>query len=204
MPEMPVTTETKAIVVPYPDPTTLTTQQLLREVSTSRELVESMITGGHRNIETRFMGMDKAIELVKSSTEMFPKQIESGIERLQQLHEEKFLSIANQFNLRDVAVAAALKAAQEAVFAQQVANDRANTKMETAFEKRIEALADLLVQVRDGLTDKIEDSKSRLTTMESRKEGEGGARKGMGDIFGYLLGGVGLLIALAALFLKVH
>src|SRR5580693_5239898 len=130
---MPDTPDLQYSVRPIPDPTTLTTQQLLREISSTRQI-----------IETRLDGSDKAIELLRMHTDIIPKQIITAVSQLQQLHEEKFLSIANQFNLRDVAVAAALKAAQEAVFAQQISNKEANTKMETSFEKRIEQIGALL------------------------------------------------------------
>jgi hypothetical protein len=75
---------------PRPDPTILTTQQLLREVSMTRDV-----------IETRLSGMDKAIELLQVATDKLPDKIHQATARLQELHEEKFRSIQVQFEERD-------------------------------------------------------------------------------------------------------
>jgi hypothetical protein len=172
---MPEQEQLQYTVRPIPDPTVLTTAQILREVASTREI-----------IETRLNAMDKAIELLRTHTDMFPKRVTDAVEQLQQLHEEKFLSIANQFNLRDVAVAAALKAAQEAVFAQQISNKEANIKMETSFEKRMDQNSALLATMQKSTDEKIEDIKI------GRKAGEN-------QIWGYVIAAIGLAIAAASL-----
>lgn len=58
--------------VPNPDPTERTVEQLLREIATSREIVEGIGQGTREVLETRLAGMDKAIELLQQTTNKIP------------------------------------------------------------------------------------------------------------------------------------
>jgi predicted HTH transcriptional regulator len=151
-----------AEVRPVPDPTVLTTQQLLREIATSREV-----------IETRLSGMDKAIELLQAAADRYPAFVRAEVKQLQELHEEKFSSIGTQFAERDkrteqlsladkTAIAAALQAQKEAAGAQNESNAAANAKTETNFAKLIEQNQALLLEVRRNTEAQINDLKSRL------------------------------------------
>ena len=102
--------------IPVPDPTLLTTQQLIREMGGLRELLESQIhalqeTLRQREIvvtseikalqevlETRLDGMDKAIAILQTISDRFPSMVAHEISQLKILHEEKFLSTAIQFD----------------------------------------------------------------------------------------------------------
>jgi Fe2+ transport system protein B len=192
--------------VPNPDPTIRTQENLLREIATATELVEARIDGLKSVLETRLNGMDKAIELVQKQTDKFPSQVLDGIKQLQSLHEEKFRSIETQFLERDtrteqtsrdskVAVDAALQAAKEAVGEQNKSNALAIAKSEATFTKQIDQIGVLISTLQKGLDDKIDDIKGRLGTIES-------TRKGMGDLWGILVGLAGLAIALAAIFYR--
>jgi hypothetical protein len=161
------------ISTPSPDPTILTTQQLLREIAMSRDV-----------IETRLSGMDKAIELLQKATDKFPAQIVADVKQLQSLHEEKFRSIAVQFAERDtrteqtsrdskVAVDAALQAAKEAVGEQNKSSALAIAKSEASTTKQIDQIGSIITAMTNGLNDKIDDIKSRLTSVEGRSAGVG-------------------------------
>jgi hypothetical protein len=195
------------------DPSALTTQQLFREIGTAREIGETLIYGINQNITTRIDGMDKAIELLQTSTDRTPNMVSASIERLQELHEEKFESIATQFMERDtrteqtsrdskVAVDAALQAAKEAVGEQNKSNALAIAKSEATFTKQIDQIGVLISTMQKGIDDKIDDIKTRLQAIESRKLGEGETRRDMGDMMGYLIGGVGMIVAIVALFMR--
>jgi cation transport regulator ChaB len=195
------------------DPSALTTQQLFREIGTAREIGETLIYGINQNITTRIDGMDKAIELLQTSTDRTPNMVSASIERLQELHEEKFESIATQFKERDtrteqtsrdskVAVDAALQAAKEAVGEQNKSNALAIAKSEATFTKQIDQIGVLISTMQKGIDDKIDDIKNRLQAIESRKQGEGDSRRDMGDLVGYLIGGVGMIIAVITLVLR--
>lgn len=189
-----------APIRPNPDPTILTTQRLLREVSLSREI-----------IETRLGGMDKAIELLQRTTDKIPDLIKGEVTQLKELHAEKFSSfsaqlqtqcqgIATQFAERDnrteqlsiadkTAIAAALQAQKEAAAAQNESNATANNKMELNFAKLIEAQQLAQQAMQKNMDDKFNDLKGR------QDRGEGSST-GVGNMVGYVFGGVGMLAAI--------
>jgi hypothetical protein len=202
---------------PVPDPTVLTTKQLNREIATVREI-----------IETRLNAMDLANGLHREANERTPDLIKSEIKAIADLsnekfrsvqikfdeREEKFRSIQTQFLERDtrseqssrdgkIAIDAALQAAKEAVGEQNKSSALAIAKSEAATTKQIDqiivlintttkSLNDLLATTTISLNDKIDDIKSRLTLIEGRS-------KGSGDLWGYVVGGIGLVVAMATL-----
>jgi hypothetical protein len=118
------------------------------------------------------------------------------VQRLQELHAEKFAAVQNQFEERDkrteqltladkTAIAAALQAQKEAVNAQNIANATATTKAEIAFTKQI-----------DSLADKINDIKSRVD------QGEGKGR-GSSDMGSLIMGIAAIVISFGTLFFLV-
>ena len=137
---------------PVPDPTILTTQQLYREIATSREI-----------LETRLNAMDTATDLNKQATDKIPNIIDNKVAQLKNVFDErfatvveKFRSIETQFKERDtrteqsskdskVAVDAALQAAKEAVGEQNKSNALAIAKSETAFTKQLDQIGALIM-----------------------------------------------------------
>jgi hypothetical protein len=204
--------------VPVPDPSLLTTQALQREIFSLRELLEVKLKGSDGSnaavrtiIETRLDGMDKAIKLLQDTADKFPARIDEKIIALKEVHEEKFLallethtekftSIQLQFRERDVrseqsskdskvAVDAALQAAKEAVGEQNKSSALAIAKSETATTKQIDQLAGLIQTMTKGFDDKFGDVKDRINRME-------GKGVGLNAGWGYLAGGLGLILAL--------
>lgn len=156
---------------PVPDPTLLTTQQLLRENLWLREV-----------IETRLDGMDKAIQLLQAASDKFPERIDEKISALQGVQDERFRSIDKQFVERDVrteqnatqtkvAVDAALQAAEKAVGKQQEAFSLATDKQEASVTKQIDAIVKLIETNFNALLIQLNDQKERITRIESKGEG---------------------------------
>lgn len=204
----------RGVTTPNPDPTILTTQQLLREIATSRELVESKVDGLQAMFETRLDGMDKAIEILNKISDRAMSTIAESVSQLQKLHEEKFRSIATQFAERDtrteqtsrdskVAVDAALQAAKEAVGEQNKSNSLAIAKSETAFTKQIDQIGVQISTQQKGSDDKIDDIKSRLQSIESTKKGSDSTWAIVIAVAGLAIAIVVALIAVA-LFVKPH
>lgn len=185
---------------PRPDPTLLTTQQLIREIGALRETLETRMDAINTKIETRLDGMDKAIELLQSTHDKLPAKIDEKVRHLESLHDERFIGVQRQlegvqrqFEERDVrseqtsqaakeavatafqaskeAVAAALQAAKEAVAAQNEAFSQATSKAEGATAKLLDQLSSQILLSTGGLNDKIDDVKSRLTTIEGKGSG---------------------------------
>lgn len=161
-----------ATSVPIPDPTLLTTQQLIREINSLREV-----------IETRLDGMDKAIQLLQATADKFPGRMDEKIASLKSVHDERFTSIEKQFVERDVrteqtakdskvAVDAALQAAKEAVGEQNKSSALAIAKSDAMTTKQIDQLGAIGQQNANALDGKIADIKERLTRIEGRGEGQ--------------------------------
>lgn len=152
---------------PIPDPTVLTTQQLLGAIASLKELVMQ-----------RLDGMDKASA---KSEKLFRAEITA----LRDVQNQKFKSIQVQFRERQINIAAEIAAGKEAVNKAE----EATTKQSDEQARRIDA-------TRDGLTDKIEDIKSRLNL----REGKG---SGMEASWGILVAVVGMVIGVAGVIVAV-
>jgi len=172
---------------PDPDPTAMTTAQLEKAILN----VDALNVARIDIITARLDAMDKAVELLQT----FPTAIDVAINHLKELHDEKFRGISTQFKERDIRIdqrALDTKLAVDAAFA---AAKETFGKSETGFTEQIKGLTTIVNEKAKSADDKLGDVKDRLTTIESRS-------KGMGDAWGWLFGGVAILIAGAALFLK--
>jgi uncharacterized membrane protein len=151
-----------------------TTAQLYRE-----------ITNLHQLIDIRLDAMDKAVVLFNENLTRVPTDTDKQITHLREflvselskvadVHNEKFTSVEAQFVERDMrrnqsamdsktAIDAALQAAKEAV-----------GKSEISTTKQIDQQSSLIHTTSQGLNDKIDDIKSRLTLIEGK--GVGGDR----------------------------
>jgi hypothetical protein len=174
---------------PVPDPTILTTEQLLRTVRAERDYVD----GIRDVIEERLAAMDKATALLSDTVNRVPTVVQTEVAHITGLMAErftsidnlmdvKFQSIATQFAERDtrqereardnkVAVDAAFAAQKEAAAKQDESNAKAIDKSERATAETISKLQDLTTTISNGLSAQIADLKSRLDSGEGRDSG---------------------------------
>jgi hypothetical protein len=165
----------------------LTTEELRRDVSALREILQA-----------RLDGMDRATSLLSETVNRTPTQIQTEISHVRELiqeklgslggqAEEKFASIALQFAERDVrtgqaatagaqALAAALQAAKEAVFEQAQAAAKAADKTETSFTKQIDLLLAQIKALGETFTDRLAELKERIDRGEGSEKGASGQR----------------------------
>lgn len=183
------------VVRPVPDPTTLTTAALARDIATLREVIELQITGLSSKIEQRFIDNDKANDLAQSSLDRRQPEVDRRIESLHllvqeslKLLEEKFAGVEKQFVERDVrviqsataattAVNAALQAQKEAAFEQAKSFSLSIDKSEAATAKQIDALRDGQQTEIRALSASLSDLKERLTRIESLGIGSANAHQ---------------------------
>lgn len=175
---------------PVPDPTLLTTQQLIREIAALREIVESKIEGQREVLEARIDGMDKAIRLLQAISDRVPSDVDSKVAHLRTLHEEKFHSIDIQFKERDERVEQTAKDTKTAVDAALAAQEKSAGKQADTFALSIGKSENATTKQIDALDEKLNDMKERVTRIE-------GAGKGRGDAVGWI---VAAISALAAVF----
>jgi DNA anti-recombination protein RmuC len=185
--------------IPIPDPTLLTTQQLVAAIGALKELVFARIDGIERNLE----GVHDSLEAIPGQTGRQVDHLRDVLEVRFSLQDEKFRSIATQFTERDVrteqtsrdskvAIDAALQAAKESVSSQNESSSQAISKSEAATNKNIDQLGTLINSTTAGLNDKIDDIKDRLTRIE-------GVKAGGTDVRGSILAGFGALMLLLGL-----
>lgn len=202
-----------------PDPTTLTTQNLQREIASLKELVLTIIGG-----------MQQAIEVSHADLVRVPTDVQKQVGNLKELHDEKFASVhrqleqlsklteekfkivdqqfkgvENQFSERDVRVKDSAAAATTAINAalqsqKEAAGEQAKTftlsvdKSEKATKEQIDQQRLLQQTNYDSLNDKISMLDGRVT----RSEGTGQGKK---DFWGIILGAAALISALISIFL---
>jgi len=188
---------------PIPDPTVLTNQAVAQAMDTLRREL-----GAHAAVmNIRVEDMERlARQLVVTANER--------IEHLQLLHDEKFASVAMQFDEREkrsdqatrenkIAVDAALQAARDAVQAQNQASAQSIAKSEAATAKQIDQIGTLVQSTTQGLNDKIDDVKSRLTLIEGKGAGRGEEQVDRRSSGSYLFAAIGAVIGVAGLLIVV-
>lgn len=120
-----------------------------------------------------------AVALAKAEIE---KLFDVKLDGFKELVTEKFKGVATEFTMRDIALAAAFKAAEAQVKQQNESNTLAIDKAGTAFTKQI-----------DGLDEKIADLKERVSELASKSWATVGA---------YIVGAIGIAALIAAALLR--
>jgi hypothetical protein len=131
---------------PIPDPSVLTTEQMLREVSRAEKLFRAEFEGYEATINALFDAVEVKFDL---------------IERMR---------VEQKKDTKD-AVDAALAAAKEAVKEQTTASGLSITKSETATTEQLKQLSTTFTTANTGLTTLLNDLKSRVDRIENMRQG---------------------------------
>lgn len=147
---------------PVPDPTSLTTDQLRREITALNTL-----------ISTRLDAMDKAVSVLQLIADKQPKPdvLQERTIALRELIMERFQTDSVKFvelDKRTEALTAAGKIAIDAAFKAQ---QEAASKQESQFTKQIDQSRELLQTSIGALTGQLNDLKSRLDRGEGSDRG---------------------------------
>jgi cation transport regulator ChaB len=195
---------------PTPDPTTLTTAQLIRQVQAERDYVDAQLDV----IRERLRGIDVATKLLNETVNRVPTDVQIAVEHLKELHAERFASVDKQFAERDtraeresrdnkVAVDAAFAAQKEAAAKQDEGNQKAIDKSERTTNETILKNEQLAKTETKATNDKVEDIKDRVSKMEIRLNGfealkHGGEQQRDTTRQGYFLaiGALGLIVTI--------
>jgi len=101
-----------------------------------------------------------------------------------ELVDQKFIGVATEFTMRDIALAAAFKAAEAQVAQQNQSNQLSADKAATAFTKQI-----------DNLDEKINNLKEAMAQLSTRNYAAVG---------GYIVGAIGVVVTVSELLLHQH
>lgn len=193
------------------DPTTLTTDAIEREVTGITQELNRMRNDLQRDLDMRaetrqreadfqekifvakldtiktefdakIQSIDNATELRLKVIDGIPGKITEATAHHEALQQERFKSIAQQFNERDIrteqagkasteALAAALQAAKELVGAQGEASAAAAIKSETSFTKQIDQIGTIIQTLEKALDARITELKERIDRGEGNNAG---------------------------------
>ena len=128
--------------LPVPDPTTLTTAALVREIAHLRELIDGKFEARQALLHDRGTLIDQRFHTVGDL------QKEADL-RYQQRFEAQTKALDAAFLAQQTAVQAALSAAEKGVQTALVAAEKAVTKAETAAEKRFDAISEFRAAFND-------------------------------------------------------
>lgn len=137
------------------DPSTLTTQQLWREILNLREL-----------LETRITAIEKSIEVAHEDLVRVPTDVQKQVGNLKSLHEEKFRSVETQFAERDTRTEQKDRDTKIAIDAAFQSASTAVAKSETVTSKQIDQIGMLIQTETRALAGQIDDLKQRVTRIE--------------------------------------
>ena len=198
--------ESQAVPRSGPDPTVLTTEQLLREIETVREWVQAQLAVRDQRLD----GIDKATVVFNETLTRVPTDVQNQVGHLKELADEKFASIGLQFKERDtrseresrdnkVAVDAAFAAQKEAAAKQDDANQKAIDKSENATSDTINKLAELFETRTTGLAGLIADLKSTVGGIVSVKQGGKEATAALYAFVAFVAVALGIIATILAL-----
>lgn len=175
---------------PVPDPTVLTTQQLVRVVADLKEL-----------FATRWDGMDKAINLLQSNADKSP-----SIAVVDQKLTDAIELMNGKFAERDVRVEQSARDVKAAVDNAFNAQKEAIAKAEAGFTKQIDSIGGQLGQIVKTLDDKIADIKDRFNGLSNQQvstvagiTGKEEGSKAVWITIGAAIGALGALVPIIAL-----
>jgi hypothetical protein len=191
-----ITNGTPALL-PRPDPTALTTDQLRREVQALRELMETRLDGMDKAatiaataLTQRVHDLNEMSEQRRLALQALTEEKFKGIElhiadrdkTIDQQFEDSYTGVTLRFQERDtrseresrdnkIAVDAAFAAAKEAVAENNKSSALATDKSEAGFTKQYDQLA-LLIETRAKASDdKIDDIKEQLASQRGHATG---------------------------------
>jgi DNA repair exonuclease SbcCD ATPase subunit len=131
---------------PIPDPTVLTTEQLIREITTLNNTLQLQLTAQQVLVDQRLDSVGAHLEHIES-------------QRVEQKQDTK------------AAVDAALAAAKEAVKEQTSASDRAINKSDDSTSEQLKQMSTTFTTAIAAVGGSIGDAKERITALESLRLG---------------------------------
>jgi hypothetical protein len=164
---------------PTPDPTVLTTEQLLREIQTLKEWTAAMIAGSTEICDEKFSSVTKQFVLIER------QRVE------QKADTEK-------------AVQAALSAAKEAVKEQTAASEKSIDKAQTATAEQLKQQGTTFTTAVQSQERQHNDLKERVGNIEAGMQGVNAYRTDRRDINASVLAVVGSVVGILVLVVGIY
>ncbi len=162
------------------DPSSLTTQQLWREIASLEKLLSNKIAS-----------IEKSIDVAHQDLVRVPTEVDKAVKTLKDLHDEKFSGIEQRFFDNKTALDAAFKNQQEVM-----------TKSEAGTTKQIDAQALLISNTSTGLQLQINDLKERVLRGEGTSTGKNQSWVIVAGVIGLVIGFGGIVMAIISFLSK--
>ena len=190
----------------------------LKELSEMSDC-QAQVTNKHFDyIDERYLehksSNEKSIEEVKSYIRINVDGLKNVVDGLKTYHGESLEVVTHRFEILEkdidrrsadnkVAVDNAFLAAKEAVSEQNKSNNLAISKSEIAFADQIRQLSVNIQTMNNAVGDKIDDIKDRINTLERTTKSVEGHGKGVSDMWGWLIGAIGIAATIVTLIMLV-
>ncbi len=164
-------TPTPQSLVPVPDPTVMTTEQLDRTVDALRDYVNTQI----KYVDERFRGIDEASKVLADTVSRFPTEMQREIGHVRELMTKdevhaKELIKAHDGHDREMALLREASS-QKAIDKAEGATQKAIDKTETATVAALTRLEALFGATTGPINKNLDDLKSRMDRLEAAKLG---------------------------------
>jgi len=198
---------------PVPDPTTLTTEALRREVASLQVLIEQRIRAlqelQNEKLNTLAKELEGRAQSCVQAMEAISEVVDANAKGNLLLTDEKFSKVESQFALVESqrveqkvdtksAVDAALIAQKEAVREQTAAFALATAKSEASFSKQLEQQADTFGTATEALRRSIDDVKERIAEVDIKVNAVTSEKRGATDYRVGLYAAIAVGLAIAA------
>lgn len=208
-------------LVPIPDPTILTTEQLFREIARLDESMRARLEASEARLQgeinltsARFNAVDQDHEAIRACINGRFIATEQEHQALRELLEEKLSGEVNltteRFRAQERASGIALVAAEGALKAALSSAEKAVEKANAATDKRFDAVNEFRGQLGDIQRTLISraESEARMSALDARISdiktavdkgftGTDTRRETIGQYWGYIVGAVGVLATVA-------
>jgi hypothetical protein len=184
--------------VPRPDPTVLTTEALLREVTHLRELLTSRLEG----LEDRQDAYERVHEAKHRER---AAEVEASIRHLTELAAERFAGVTDRFagiqvqlTERDTRLQDTTQASKDAIAAALAAQKEAVAKSELNTKEQLASIKSENATTVASLESKIENVKDLIGAAQLTVGQQEGRTGGMDVAWGRTVALAGVLVAIAA------
>jgi len=207
-------TETNRIITIYKEEWLRT----LEEMHSASACRDQLVNNHFGFIDERYtehkVSNEKSIDEVKSYIRINVEGIREVLEGIRSYHADSLNVVTRRFEMleRDIdrraadnkiAVDNAFLAAKEAVTEQNKSNNMAISKSEVAFSDQIRQLGVNIQTMNNAVTDKIDDVKDRINILERTTKSTEGHGKGVADMWGWLIGAIGIAVTVITLIMLV-
>lgn len=92
-------------------------------------------------------------QLTTDAVDRAKREVDTRIQALRELIDQKFVGVAKEFTMRDMALTAAFKAAEAAVAQQNQSNTLAADKAQSAITKQMDNLDEKINNLKEGMSE---------------------------------------------------